>query len=198
MSHLMSACRIRWRPGAAQPPVGLAGASRGGQRRAGGLCGAGTLGRLSPRPSHPTFAGMTLGAPPQGSLPQHEERGMALVPLATKGNYFHVYDFRVKPGRGDDFIELFNKLDYGDDNPFHRSSAQVKDGVLCRDAADPDHFYLIGEWRDIEEHRRIREQVAREIRPEFGQLIEGGHFVPTYARIVSMTPQEVLNKSQQQ
>ena len=23
---------------------------------------------------------------------------MALVPLATKGNYFHVYDFRVKPG----------------------------------------------------------------------------------------------------
>jgi hypothetical protein len=31
---------------------------------------------------------------------------MALVPLATKGNYFHVYDFRVKPGRGDDFIEL--------------------------------------------------------------------------------------------
>src|SRR5216683_1601285 len=82
---------------------------------------------------------------------------MALVPLATKGNYFHVYDFRVKPGRGDDFIELFNKFDYGDNNPFHRSSAQVKDGVLCRDAADPDHFYLIGEWRDIEEHRRIRD-----------------------------------------
>ena len=23
---------------------------------------------------------------------------MALVPLAAKGNYFHVYDFRVKPG----------------------------------------------------------------------------------------------------
>ena len=35
---------------------------------------------------------------------------MALVPLATKG----------------------------DNNPFHRSRAQVKDGVLCRDAADPD------------------------------------------------------------
>jgi hypothetical protein len=28
--------------------------------------------------------------------------------------------------------------------------AQVKDGVLCRDAADADHFYLIGEWADIE------------------------------------------------
>jgi len=70
--------------------------------------------------------------------------------------------------------------------------------VLCRDAADPDHFYLIGEWADIEEHRRIRELVAREIKPEFVQLIEGGNFVPTYARIVSMTPQEVLDKSQQQ
>jgi len=77
---------------------------------------------------------------------------MALVPLATKGNYFHVYDFRVTPGRGDEFIELFNKFDYGDNNPFHRSTAQVKDGVLCRDSGDPDHFYLIGEWRDIEEH----------------------------------------------
>jgi hypothetical protein len=38
---------------------------------------------------------------------------MALIPLATKGNYFHVYDFRVKPGRGDEFVELFNKFDYG-------------------------------------------------------------------------------------
>jgi hypothetical protein len=123
---------------------------------------------------------------------------MALIPLATKGNYFHVYDLRVNPGRRDEFVELFNKFDYGDNNPFHRSRAQVKDGVLCRDAADPDHFYLIGEWADIEEHRRIRELVAREIKPEFVQLIEGGNFVPTYARIVSMTPQEVLNKSQQQ
>jgi len=51
---------------------------------------------------------------------------MALVPLATKGNYFHVYDFRVKPGCGDEFVELFNKFDYGDNNPFHRSRAQVK------------------------------------------------------------------------
>jgi hypothetical protein len=69
--------------------------------------------------------------------------------------------------------------------------------VLCRDAADPDHFYLIGEWADIEEHRRIREFVAREIKPEFVQLIEGGHFVPTYAQIVSMTPQELLDQAQQ-
>jgi hypothetical protein len=40
--------------------------------------------------------------------------------------------------------------------------AQLKDGVLCRDAADADHFYLIGEWADIEEHRRIRELRARD------------------------------------
>jgi hypothetical protein len=103
-----------------------------------------------------------------------------------------------KPGRGDALVELFNKVDYGENNPFHRSRAQVKDGVPCRDAADPDHFYLIGEWSDIEEQRRIREFVAREIDPEFMQLIEGGHFVPTYAQIVSMTPQDVLDKSQQQ
>jgi hypothetical protein len=57
---------------------------------------------------------------------------------------------------------------------------------------------VIGEWADIEEHRRIREFVAREIKLEFVQLIEGGHFVPTYAQIVSMTPQEVLDRSQQQ
>jgi hypothetical protein len=118
--------------------------------------------------------------------------------VGSQGQLFSCYDFRVKPGRGDEFVELFNKFDYGDNNPFHRSRAQVKNGVLCRDAADPDHFYLIGEWADIEEHRRIREFVAREIKPEFVQLIEGGHFVPTYAQIVSMTPQEVLDKLQQQ
>jgi len=28
------------------------------------------------------------------------------------------------------------------------------------------------------------------------QLIEGGHFVPAYAEIVSMTPQEVLDWAQ--
>jgi hypothetical protein len=122
---------------------------------------------------------------------------MALVPLATKGNYFHVYDFRVRAGRGDEFIELFNKFDYGDNNPFHRSKEQVKDGVLCRDTEDPDHFYLIGEWSDIDEHRQIRERVAREIKPEFINLIEDRRFAPTYAEIVSMTPQDVLDKSQQ-
>ena len=72
---------------------------------------------------------------------------MALEPLAKLGNFFHVYDFRVKPGTGKEFIRLFNEFDYGDDNPMHKSDAQVKDGVLCRDVEDEDHFYLIGEWR---------------------------------------------------
>src|SRR5262249_62181082 len=114
---------------------------------------------------------------------------MALVPLATKGNYFHVYDFRVKPGHGDEFIELFNKFDYGGNNPFHRSQAQVKDGVLCRAAADPKHFYLIGEWSDIDQHPRIRELGWREIRPGFVPVIQGGHFVPLLLVSGLTTPQ---------
>jgi len=118
---------------------------------------------------------------------------MALVPLASKGNYLHVYDFKVKPGTGDEFIEVFNAFDYSDGNPFHQSGAQVKDGVLCRDTEDPDHFYLIAEWADIDEHRRIREFVAREIKPRFVSMVEGGHFAPTYAQIVSATPQDVLD-----
>ena len=120
---------------------------------------------------------------------------MALVPLATRGNYLHVYDFRVQPGKGDEFIETFNAFDYSDNNPFHQTPAQIRDGVLCRDTEDPDHFYLIAEWADIEEHKRIREFVAREIKPAFVKLVEGGHFTPVYAQVVSSTPQDVLDKS---
>lgn len=120
---------------------------------------------------------------------------MALVPLAKEGHFLHIYDFRVKPGTGDRFITLFNKFDYSDENPMHKSSAQVKDGVLCRDVADPDHFWLIGEWRDIEVHAKIRKILAEELKPEFVGLIEGGKFVPSYARIVSSTPQAVLDKA---
>jgi hypothetical protein len=119
---------------------------------------------------------------------------MALVSLAKAGNYFHIYDFRVKPGTGDAFIKLFDSFDYSDDNPMHKSSAQVKDGVLCRDTDDPDHFYLVGEWSDIEVHKAIRKELIA-MKPEFVSLIEGGKFVPTYAKIVSSTPQEILDKA---
>ena len=117
---------------------------------------------------------------------------MAMVPLATAGNYLHVYDFRVKPGTGDEFIKLFDKFDYSDANPMHKSPAQVKDGVLCRDTEDPNHFYLIGEWSDIVVHAAIRKELMA-LAPEFGKLIEGGKFVPTYAKIVSSTPQAILD-----
>lgn len=120
---------------------------------------------------------------------------MAMEPLAKKGNFFHVYDFRVKPGTGDTFIDLFNEFDYSDENPMHKSSAQVKDGVLCRDVDDEDHFYLIGEWRDIEIHKEIREQMVG-MAPEFVTLVEGGRFVPIYAEIVTETPQDILDKAQ--
>lgn len=119
---------------------------------------------------------------------------MALIPLATQGNYFHIYDFRVKAGKEKEFIELFNKFDYGPDNPMHKSPAQVRDGVLCRDVKDPQRFWLIAEWSDIEEHARIR-KILVEMKPEFVSLIEGGgpSFVPDYAEIVSSTPQHIID-----
>ena len=121
---------------------------------------------------------------------------MAQEPLGTKGNYFHIYDFHVKPENQDEFIRLFEEFDYSDGNPMHKSSARVKDGVLLRDTNDPTRFYLIAEWADIEEHAKIRKILAEEIKPAFIKYIEGGRFVPTYAQIVSSTPDEILEKAQ--
>ncbi|NYE23202.1 hypothetical protein [Pigmentiphaga litoralis] len=120
---------------------------------------------------------------------------MALVPLASKGHFMHVFDFRVLPGEGDAFITLFEAFDYSDDNPMHKSSAQIKDGVLCRDTNDPDHFYLIGEWNDIVVHAAIGKQIAMDMKPEFLRLVEGGRFMPIYAEVVSSTPQDILDKA---
>lgn len=120
---------------------------------------------------------------------------MALVPMGKKGHFVHVYDFRVKPGTGDEFVRLFDEFDYSDANPMHRSPAQVKDGILCRDTEDPDHFYLLGEWADVNVHRQILQQLRNEVRPEFVTLIDGGKFVPTYAEIVSSTPQAILDRA---
>lgn len=118
---------------------------------------------------------------------------MALVPMGNKGNFVHVYDFRVKPGTGEDFIRLFDTFDYSDANPMHKSPAQAKDGILCRDVEDADHFYLLGEWKDIEEHRAILKQLVA-LEPEFVPLVEGA-FKPKYAEIVSSTPQHVLDRA---
>lgn len=119
---------------------------------------------------------------------------MALVALADKGNVLHIYDFRVKEGMGDEFIKQFEAFDYSDENPMHKSPAQVRDGVLCRDASDPHRFFLIGEWKSIEEHMKIRKILAESVRPEFMALVDGGPatFSPIYAEVVSSTPPEYL------
>jgi hypothetical protein len=120
---------------------------------------------------------------------------MAQEPLATRGNYLHIYDFRVMKGKEEEFVRLFEAFDYSDGNPMHKSRAQVKDGVLCRDTEDPQRFFLIAEWSDIEEHARIRKILANEIKPEFIKYIEGGKFVPKYVEVVSSTPDEILQKA---
>jgi hypothetical protein len=120
---------------------------------------------------------------------------MALVPLANEGNFIHIYDFHVKAGTGDEFIKLFNAFDYSPENPAHKSAAQVKDGVLCRDIDDPDHFWLLGEWADVEVHAAIRKYIAEEMKPQFVRLIDRGGFVPKYGAVVSSTPQEILDKA---
>ena len=120
---------------------------------------------------------------------------MAQEPLATRGNYLHIYDFRVMQGKEDEFIRLFEEFDYSDGNPMHKSSAQVKDGVLCRDTEDPQRFFLIAEWADIDEHARIRKILANVIKPEFIKYIEGHNFVPKYVEVVSSTPDEILKKA---
>ena len=120
---------------------------------------------------------------------------MAQEPIATSGNYLHIYDFRVEPGHEEEFIRLFEDFDYSDGNPMHKSPAQVSDGVLCRHTEDPGRFFLIAEWSDIEEHAKIRKILAEELRPEFVKYIVGKTFVPFYVKVVSSTPQEILNRS---
>ena len=121
---------------------------------------------------------------------------MAQEPLARKGNVLHIYDFHIKPGTEAEFIQAFEAFDYSDANPMHKSSAQVRDGVLCRDTQNPLRFYLIAEWASIEEHARILPQL-RAMQPEFIKYIEGGQFVPNYVDVVSSTPDDILQKAAQ-
>lgn len=118
---------------------------------------------------------------------------MAQEPLAQRGNFLHIYDFRVEAGKEAEFIRLFEEFDYGPDNPMHKSAAQVKDGVLLRDTTDPQRFFLIAEWASIEEHARIL-PILKDMKPEFIKYIEGGPaaFKPKYVEVVSSTPDEIL------
>jgi hypothetical protein len=117
---------------------------------------------------------------------------MPLIPLASAGNFLHIYDFRVKQGEIAQFIEKFNRFDYSPDNPMHKSPAQVRDGVLVQDVTDAHRFWLIAEWASVEEHARIR-KVLVEMKPDFIAHIEGGSFVPAYGEVVSSTPQDILD-----
>jgi hypothetical protein len=104
---------------------------------------------------------------------------MAQQPLATKGNYFHVYDFRTKPGMGPEFVRQFEEMDYSGHNPFHKTPAQVKDGVLACDEND----------------RKLREAQAKNPPPGWLDLLVPGTFTCVYAKIVMSTPQWVLDKA---
>lgn len=123
---------------------------------------------------------------------------MAQEPLAQRGNVLHIYDFRVKEGFEEEFIRLFEAFDYGDDNPMHKSPAQRKDGVLCRDSKDPQRFFLIAEWASIEAHAAIL-PILKEMKPEFIKHIEGGPaaFTPRYVDVVVSTPDHILQKAAQ-
>lgn len=122
---------------------------------------------------------------------------MALVPIAKQGNFLHIYDFKVDPDHVEDFIRLFNQFDYSDANPMHKSPAQVKDGALVQDVKDPTRFWLIGEWADIEVHANIL-KTFKGIKPEFLQHVRDNGFVPQYGKVVSATPQHILDKAQKQ
>src|SRR5436190_1075025 len=110
---------------------------------------------------------------------------MAHEPLAKVGNFLHVFDFRVKPGTGDEFIRRFEEFDHSGKNPMHESPAQVADGVLCRDDTDPDHFYLIAEWSSKSAHRALLQQIQSGPRPSFMELLAGDTFLPIYADVVA-------------
>jgi hypothetical protein len=44
-------------------------------------------------------------------MDEPKEDAMAQEPLATKGNYLHIYDFRVRKGQEDEFIKSFETFD---------------------------------------------------------------------------------------
>src|SRR5262249_50081223 len=128
-------------------------------------------------------------------IEDEQEDAMAQEPLATKGNFLHIYDFRVTKGKEEEFIRSFEEFDYSDGNPMHKSRAQVRAGVLCRDTQDSRRVFLSAEWANPEDRAGIRKVHAKELKPQFIKYIEGGTFIPKYVEVVSSTPDEILNKA---
>ena len=120
---------------------------------------------------------------------------MAQAPLATKGNFLHIYDFRVQAGHEEEFIRLFEEFDYSDSNPMHKSAAQVKDGVLCRDTEDPQRFFLIAEWADIQEHARIRPSWPKSFARLSSSTSRAANSCRSMSEVVSSTPEEILKRA---
>jgi hypothetical protein len=69
---------------------------------------------------------------------------------------------------------------------------------MLQDTKNPDHYWLIAEWADVDEHARILQILAGKMKPEFLNYIvdlDKGAFIPKYAKIVSSTPQDILNQA---
>jgi hypothetical protein len=62
---------------------------------------------------------------------------MTQEPLAKRGNFLHIYDFRVRAGHEEEFIRLFDEFDYSDGNPMHKSSAQSPTRISLRTSQSP-------------------------------------------------------------
>jgi heme-degrading monooxygenase HmoA len=118
---------------------------------------------------------------------------MAIEALASEGNVIFITEYRVQPGQGDEFVKLFREFDCSNDNVMHKQSAQVKDGVLCRDPEDTDHFYLIGEWQTEQAHQAALDQLRKIATPRFVSLIQNNPGRPKYLKVVMATPAELLS-----
>ena len=101
--------------------------------------------------------------------------------------FMFCYDFRVRPGSGDEFAREFDAWDQSELNWFHEDPDQVQEGVLYRDDVDPDHFLLIGIWNGRESHRRARARLEQDTPAWLTAYLEDGSrsFRPSYFSIAA-------------
>ena len=118
-----------------------------------------------------------------------------LESLATEGNVIFIFELRSKPGRGDELIAAIRKFDFTDDNPMNNDPANLKDGVLCRDPEDPDHFFMIGEWKSATAHREALVRALAQGTPPFFELMDGGFSPSKYLDVVMSAPPGYLTKT---
>ena len=84
---------------------------------------------------------------------------MALVPLASEGNFLHIYDFIVDANHIDEFVALFNEFDYGDNNELPgRSlrtckSSETPSGTSCGFVHSRNRWRLADRYVSLRSHR---------------------------------------------